>query len=245
MNAQPSAQRGQLINVPVLEQPGQTRIGRFGHKDQQASLLSFSADAYVNEMGITSPMQPDENTSNGSGGRASRRPFRAWTTKAWTSRCSRCSCARPRRRRWTRRIAASAGRAGRGSEHLQQHRLRRVPHPAHRHRAPGDPHQRRRAPGRQRAGQQDHPPVQRLRCCTTWAPATASCRTAAPRRATRSGPRPLWGLRARGRFMHDNAQLQLRRRDRSPRQPGRLGARPVQRPGSTDKSRLLRFLSSL
>jgi CxxC motif-containing protein (DUF1111 family) len=63
--AQPAAQRGQLINVPVLEFPGATRIGRFGHKDQQASLLSFSADAYVNEMGITSPLQPDENTSNG------------------------------------------------------------------------------------------------------------------------------------------------------------------------------------
>ena len=51
--------------MPVLERPGTTRIGRFGHKDQQASLLSFSADAYVNEMGITSPLQPDENTSNG------------------------------------------------------------------------------------------------------------------------------------------------------------------------------------
>jgi CxxC motif-containing protein (DUF1111 family) len=63
--AQPAAQRGQLINVPVLEFPGQTRIGRFGHKDQQASLVSFSADAYVNEMGITSPLQPDENSSNG------------------------------------------------------------------------------------------------------------------------------------------------------------------------------------
>jgi CxxC motif-containing protein (DUF1111 family) len=64
-NAQPAAQRGQVINVPVLERPGTTRIGRFGHKNQQASLLSFSADAYVNEMGITSPMQPTENTSNG------------------------------------------------------------------------------------------------------------------------------------------------------------------------------------
>jgi CxxC motif-containing protein (DUF1111 family) len=65
VNAQPSAQRGQLVSVPVLEQPGQNRTGRFGHKGQQASLLSFSADAYVNEMGITSPMQPVENTSNG------------------------------------------------------------------------------------------------------------------------------------------------------------------------------------
>jgi len=62
---QPSAQRGQIINVPVLEKPGTTRVGRFGHKAQQASLVSFSADAYVNEMGITSPLQPDEPTFNG------------------------------------------------------------------------------------------------------------------------------------------------------------------------------------
>jgi CxxC motif-containing protein (DUF1111 family) len=63
--AQPSALRGQMISVPVLEQPGATRTGRFGWKNQQASLLSFAADAYVNEMGITSPLQPTENTSNG------------------------------------------------------------------------------------------------------------------------------------------------------------------------------------
>jgi CxxC motif-containing protein (DUF1111 family) len=63
--AQPPAMRGQLISVPVFEQPGTTRTGRFGWKNQQASLVSFSADAYVNEMGITSPLQPDEPTSNG------------------------------------------------------------------------------------------------------------------------------------------------------------------------------------
>jgi CxxC motif-containing protein (DUF1111 family) len=40
-------------------------VGRFGWKDQQASLLSFAADAYKNEMGITSPLEPEENTSNG------------------------------------------------------------------------------------------------------------------------------------------------------------------------------------
>jgi mono/diheme cytochrome c family protein len=62
---QPFDQRGQVINVPVLEKPGTTRVGRFGHKAQQASLVSFSADAYVNEMGITSPLQPDELTFNG------------------------------------------------------------------------------------------------------------------------------------------------------------------------------------
>ncbi|PYP89171.1 MAG: hypothetical protein DMF61_04170 [Blastocatellia bacterium AA13] len=64
-NAQPAAQRGTVIQVPVTEAPGQNRVGRFGWKNQQASLLSFSADAYVNEMGITSNLQPTENTSLG------------------------------------------------------------------------------------------------------------------------------------------------------------------------------------
>lgn len=53
---------GQVLYVPVLEAPGQTAVGRFGWKDQQASLLSFAADAYLNEMGITSRLQPDEVT---------------------------------------------------------------------------------------------------------------------------------------------------------------------------------------
>jgi len=61
VNNQPSAQRGQLRPVAILEAPGQTRTGRFGHKSQHASLESFSADAYLNEMGITSPRLPTEN----------------------------------------------------------------------------------------------------------------------------------------------------------------------------------------
>jgi len=64
-NSQPSGMKGQIISVPVLESPGVSRVARFGWKNQHASLLSFSADAYLNEMGITSPLQPTENTSNG------------------------------------------------------------------------------------------------------------------------------------------------------------------------------------
>jgi CxxC motif-containing protein (DUF1111 family) len=64
-NAQPAAQRGTLIQVPVLEAPGQIRAGRFGWKDQQATLLSFAADAYLNEMGVTNRLLNTENTSNG------------------------------------------------------------------------------------------------------------------------------------------------------------------------------------
>jgi CxxC motif-containing protein (DUF1111 family) len=56
---------GQVIQVPLLEAPGQTRVGRFGWKNQHASLTSFSADAYVNEMGITTPIFPTERTSLG------------------------------------------------------------------------------------------------------------------------------------------------------------------------------------
>ncbi len=56
---------GQAIRVPVNEGHGTFRIGRFGWKDQHASLVSFAADAYLNEMGITSPLQSKENTTNG------------------------------------------------------------------------------------------------------------------------------------------------------------------------------------
>jgi len=63
--AQPASLRGSAVPAPVLEADGQVRIGRFGWKSQHASLLSFSADAYLNEMGITSPLFPEENTSSG------------------------------------------------------------------------------------------------------------------------------------------------------------------------------------
>jgi CxxC motif-containing protein (DUF1111 family) len=54
---------GEAIQVPILEAPGQTRVGRFGWKDQHGSLLSFTADAYVNEMGITSRLKPTDMTT--------------------------------------------------------------------------------------------------------------------------------------------------------------------------------------
>jgi len=53
---------GQVVLVPIVEAPGQMAVGRFGWKDQHASLLSFVADSYLNEIGITNPLQPDEVT---------------------------------------------------------------------------------------------------------------------------------------------------------------------------------------
>jgi len=62
--AQPAGQQGTLTAVPVVEANNTLRIGRFGWKAQHASLLSFSGDAYLNEMGIT-------NKFDGFGGRSS------------------------------------------------------------------------------------------------------------------------------------------------------------------------------
>jgi len=54
---------GQILYVPIVEAPGQMGVGRFGWKDQHASLLSFAGDAYLNEMGITNRLQLDEVTN--------------------------------------------------------------------------------------------------------------------------------------------------------------------------------------
>jgi len=54
---------GEVVQAPIFEAPGQTRVGRFGWKDQHSSLLSFIADAYVNEMGITNRLRPKDVTT--------------------------------------------------------------------------------------------------------------------------------------------------------------------------------------
>jgi CxxC motif-containing protein (DUF1111 family) len=56
---------GEVVLVPVREAPGAVRVGRFGWKCQHASLVSFAGDAYLNEMGVTTPLFPEESTSNG------------------------------------------------------------------------------------------------------------------------------------------------------------------------------------
>lgn len=65
--AQPGQSRGSIhgeaIELPVLESPGTTRVARFGWKDQQPTVLSFAADAYLNEMGVTNRLRPTDVTS--------------------------------------------------------------------------------------------------------------------------------------------------------------------------------------
>jgi CxxC motif-containing protein (DUF1111 family) len=55
--------QGQAIQVPIFEAPGQTGVGKFGWKDQDATILSFSGDAYLNEMGVSNRLKPTDVTS--------------------------------------------------------------------------------------------------------------------------------------------------------------------------------------
>src|SRR5258708_265123 len=50
---------GESVRVPVLEANGALAVGRFGWKNQHASLLSFSSDAYLNEMGVSNRLPPN------------------------------------------------------------------------------------------------------------------------------------------------------------------------------------------
>ena len=55
---------GTVAIVPNLFTGG-SGVGKFGWKNQNPTLLQFSADAYLNEMGITSPKFPDESCPQG------------------------------------------------------------------------------------------------------------------------------------------------------------------------------------
>ena len=100
---QPTAQRGQLINVPVVEKPGQNRNwalwleGAAGQPASRSPLMptrtrwasrARSSPSRIRRTGSSCPIRSHRLPSS--------------TTRAWTSSCSRCSCGRPRRRRGIR-----------------------------------------------------------------------------------------------------------------------------------------------
>jgi CxxC motif-containing protein (DUF1111 family) len=64
---------GMVAMVPNVFTGG-TGVGKFGWKNSNPTLLQFSADAYLNEMGITSPMFPDENCPQGRCGELAYNP---------------------------------------------------------------------------------------------------------------------------------------------------------------------------
>ena len=153
--------RGTAVMVPVLEANGAVaRSAGSAGRTSTRSLQSFAADAYLNEMGITSPLLPTENTSSGPA-----------TSTAATTRCAdpeddgddvnafATSCARPRRRR----AGAITTRTSSPARQLfNAGRLQHLPRADDHDGAAGNGHQRRRAHGAGRARQQDHPSVQRL-----------------------------------------------------------------------------------
>jgi CxxC motif-containing protein (DUF1111 family) len=67
----PDGIRGRVSIVQDLAS-GTERIGRFGWKAQVATLLTFSGDAYLNEMGITNRLFPVENAPNSDTARLAR-----------------------------------------------------------------------------------------------------------------------------------------------------------------------------
>lgn len=54
---------GEAIQVPIFEAPGKTGVGKFGWKDRDPTILSFSGDANLNEMGVTNRLKPKDVTS--------------------------------------------------------------------------------------------------------------------------------------------------------------------------------------
>jgi hypothetical protein len=60
--SQPRRLRG---TVKMVDELGARRAGRFGWKNDHATLRAFAGDAYLNEMGITSPDFPTERSTCG------------------------------------------------------------------------------------------------------------------------------------------------------------------------------------
>ncbi|MCH2141157.1 MAG: hypothetical protein MK100_09015 [Phycisphaerales bacterium] len=63
--AQDESVRGVVRWTEALEKPGVSRVGKFGWKAQLPTILSFSADASNQELGLTTRLLPDENPPKG------------------------------------------------------------------------------------------------------------------------------------------------------------------------------------
>ena len=63
-------------NMGVDPATGHIRVGRFGWKAQEPTLLAFAGDAYVNELGVTTPLFPNENCPQGNCALLSANPAR-------------------------------------------------------------------------------------------------------------------------------------------------------------------------
>ena len=57
-------------NMVIDITTGELAVGRFGWNSQVPNLRQFSGDAHLNEMGITTPMFPEENCPQGKSDRS-------------------------------------------------------------------------------------------------------------------------------------------------------------------------------
>ena len=202
-DAQPAEMRGDAVSVPVLEANGAPRIGRFGWKSQHASLESFAADAYLNEMGITTPLFPEENTSAGHdvGYGTDTIPSQTRRTTASTSSHSRTSCAPPRRLRAAKLRRTFLPASSCSSRSVATPAIRRASR--RRGRARGSTAGSCRC--HRRSGTGSFIPTA-ISCCTTSVRATAfrsSRRRSSRPLQAKIRTAPLWALRTRNRLMHD------------------------------------------
>jgi CxxC motif-containing protein (DUF1111 family) len=53
------------VSIVVDPATGENRVGKFGWKAQDPTLFAFAGDASVNELGVTSPLFPNENCPQG------------------------------------------------------------------------------------------------------------------------------------------------------------------------------------
>ena len=129
-------------NVVTDVASGQPRVGRFGWKCQIGTVLTFAANAYQNEIGVTTPFFPNENPPQGDVALLAANP--ALTNPNDTNETPMMFAdfitflAPPPRRPLTRDAQARGGPVPRD-------RLRRLPFPRH-----ADRSQRGRGAGRSR-----------------------------------------------------------------------------------------------
>ena len=191
-----------MIQVEVLEADNALRVGRFGWKNQFASLLSASASELLNQVGVTSSLQPFDNTSNG------RRvddgvPDPEDTNDAVTAfaRFLRATMAPPLD---SDLFGSPDGIAGssifNGIGCAACHTRTIVTAPA------GCTNQWWRLHGAAGARQQSHPPLQRFSAPRRrYGRRDRRERRATTRNKVRTAP--LWGLRLRSRLMHDGLSV--------------------------------------
>ncbi len=216
---------------------GERRVGRFGWKSQHATLLTFGADAYRNEMGITNDVFPQE-VAFGDHARADaalRSHFPIPKTSAIRERGGAASTTSRR----FMRLLAPVGRDGvndqvrGGGAGVRRDRLRDLP----RARA-GD-----RAERESRCSTARGSRSSRTCCCTTSGPATASSR--ARPRPTRSARRRCGACACAGRSCTTARPARSRRPCCKHGGEALLARRGFERLSDADRAALLAFLRSL